>query len=160
VKSAEQENPERQIVVKTEPTDNPNYRAENMRKALEVRKQKLQEKKLSEQLLNLSENIDDKLEIEVAAKVDKLLQDSDSKKLKANFYRVFYKSGGVRGLISWIQSDGRHRLEYYKLLIGLLKAETQKPTSEGGQKQAVIVNIINPDSKQEIIVGGQQPDSD
>jgi len=128
-----------------------NYRAENMKKALEVRKQKLQEKKLSEQLLALSENIDEKLEVEVAAKVDKLLEDSDSKKLKSNFYRVFYKSGGVKGLISWIQSDARHRLEYYKLLIGLLKAETQKPTSEGGQKQAVIVNIVYPDERKESI---------
>lgn len=139
--------------------ENVNYRAENMRKALEVRKQKFQEKKLSEQLLTLSDSIDDKLEAEVAAKVDKLLEDSDSKKLKANFYRVFYKSGGVKGLINWIKEDGRHRLEYYKLLIGLLKAETQKLTPEGGQKQVVIVNIITPDNKQEIIVSGQQPDN-
>lgn len=137
-----------------------NWRANNLAKAREARALKIREQKnkeIDEKLDNLSTTIDDKVEHEVAEKVRQLVDETDVavKKLKTDFYKVFYEVGGVQGMVKWIKSNKRNKLEFYKLFTSLLKSESQKsePTNI---KQGVILNIISPEgSKKEIIIDGR-----
>jgi len=134
-----------------------NWRQKNIQKARLARAEKIKERKLQEvsaKLDELSLTVDDKVEKEVEEKVKGLLKAIDSKKIKSDFYEVFYKVGGVKGMVTWIKNSIKNRGEYYKLLISLLKTESikQQPT----QRQGVILNIIAPSGeKKEIEVHGR-----
>ena len=137
-----------------------NWRANNLVKAREAKALKIREQKnkeIDEKLDSLSTTIDAKVEHEVAEKVRSLVEETDIgvKKMKADFYRVFYEVGGVKEMVKWIKSNNRNKLEFYKLFTSLLKTESQKTTGQT-QKQGVIFNIITPEgTKKEIIVDGR-----
>ena len=135
-----------------------NWRANNLAKAREARALQIREKKdkeINDKLTTLSTTIDAKVEQEVEEKVKHLVEETDIevRKLKADFYKVFYEVGGVKGMVSWIKSNKQNKKEFYKLFIGLLKTESQK-TETTNVKQGVIVNIISPEGKKEVIVDG------
>jgi len=141
-----------------------NWRANNLAKAREAKALKIREQKnkeIDEKLDNISTTIDAKVEHEVAEKVRQLVDETDIevKKLKTDFYKVFYEVGGVAGMVKWIKSQGRNKLEFYKMFIGLLKTESQK-TQTANMKQGVILNIITPDGKKELIIDGRTETSD
>ena len=126
---------------------NGNWRSENIRKATEARMKKraaLKEAEESNALVCIDET-----EKFLDKSIIKFEGDSNISRLKADFYKVFDKLGGVSGMVAWVRADKRHRMEYYKLFVGLLKAESNKQVE--GQKQQVIVNIISPDKGKEVI---------
>ncbi len=136
-----------------------NWRLANMAKAREARLIQLREKKekeLKQKLENLSATIDAKVEREVEQKVEKMLEEANVRKLKKDFYDVFYKVGGVKGMVAWIKENPKNRMEYYKLFISLLRSESQKQIQS--QQQAVVLNIITPDKKEEYIIEQGQED--
>lgn len=140
---------------------NPNWRAENLRKANEARRLKIEARKLAEAetgLAVIDKAIDAKLEIEVDKRVTTLLESSDVRGLKLEFYSVFKEVGGVRGMVDWIKNNARNRLEYYKLLISLLKSESQK--QQVSQKQGVIVNIIQPGGEPQTLLSTETIEAD
>jgi sulfur relay (sulfurtransferase) DsrC/TusE family protein len=135
-----------------------NWRANNLAKAREAKALKIREiknKEIDEKLDNLAVTIDEKVEHEVAEKVRKLVDEEDVavKKLKTDFYKVFYEVGGVQGMVKWIKADKYNKKEFYKLFVSLLKTESQK-TEAPSMRQGVVVNIISPEGKKEIIVEG------
>jgi hypothetical protein len=132
-----------------------NWRLENLRKANETRKRKKEERRLLEEKCDMSSMgsmLTSKVEVEVAnRKVGEALDDVESRGIKSDFYKVFEAVGGVSGMVAWIKKDQRHRLEYYKMLVSILKSESTKQQSV--QKQGVIVNIITPDQHKQTLLG-------
>jgi hypothetical protein len=131
--------------IKIEP--NRNWRSENIRKANEARKKKFAERRAlafrdGQELQDAEKFLDQSIQ--------RFEQDSNVGRLKGDFYKVFDAIGGVRGMVNWVKEDKKHRMEYYKLFIGLLKAESNKQVE--GQKQQVIVNIVTPEEKKETVI--------
>lgn len=133
-----------------------NWRQLNMQRAREARMLKIREKKDKEiikKIDNLALTVDDKVEKEIEEKVNRMIKEADTDKIKSDFLKVFYEVGGIKGMVQWIKKNIKNRTEYYKLLTGLLKSESQKPQQTQGQQ--VILNIITPDKKEEYIINGE-----
>jgi len=145
----------------------PSWRIKNIEKAREAKRKKFLDEKtkqIEEKIDGLSKevdkHIDESINKTVKEKVNALMTDikSASNLVKQAFIDAFEKSGGIDELVSWITGytteDGRiinsNRKEYYKLLIGLLKAEMSRPEQE--QKQGVVVNIIGLSREQDVKV--------
>lgn len=122
-----------------------NYRIANIQKATEARRRKTAERRAAQEALSAE------LTTELNKSVKRYSEDSDVARLKSDFYRVFDRVGGVQGMAAWVRADKKNRLEYYKLFIGLLKAESIKQVE--GQKQQVVVNIIAPNEQRETVIG-------
>lgn len=136
------------------------WRRINMQRAREARMRKLREKKEQEAIQKIDDlalTIDDKVEKEIAAKVETMLKETDPKQLKSDFFKVFYEVGGVKGMVNWIKNNRDNRKEYYKMLVNLLKSETHK--QQQSQAQQVVLNIITPDQKKEFIIDGSVTES-
>jgi len=131
-----------------------NYRLENIKKATEARVRKAKERReLKAKKLSLISVDSINAEKFLNDSIQKFGEDSNIGSLKNSFYTVFNEIGGVDGMVKWVKKDQKNRMEYYKLFIGLLKAESTKQPE--GQKQQVVVNIISPDQKKEIIIDGR-----
>ncbi|MBZ0158407.1 MAG: hypothetical protein K8I29_19590 [Alphaproteobacteria bacterium] len=113
----------------------------SIKKAQEARKAKAelrrQEKLRIEQLA--AKESKKKLEEVVENAVVRQLEKVDHKLIKHDFYKAFELTGGVQSLVSWVLADKKHRLEYYKMLITLMKAETE---SKQSIQTGVQVNIF------------------
>lgn len=146
----------------------PNWRKKNIEKAREARRKKLLDehsKELEKKIECLSKDVDKKinasLEGAVKDKVNELVSDlkGASNLVKAAFFAAFEKSGGMDSLVTWIKEKDYNQKEFYKMLISLLKSESNK--GDSGNKQAVIVNIVGLNKKQDlrVEVDGERVDS-
>lgn len=120
------------------------FRKDNMAKAREARMRKIHEKKLI--LLNAKvadeiENVDEKIDDAIDKRVQDALGKMTPAQLKGDIYRVFYKLGGTTELLSWVMSNKKNKAEFYKMLISLLKTDTER---NDGAHQGVVVNFIAP----------------
>jgi hypothetical protein len=136
------------------------FRQKNAEKAREARRQKITAEKLAvarREVDEIADSVTIEVERAVAEKVRKISENikDTQDKIKLDFLKVFYEMGGVKGLIGWVKSDLKNRKEYYKLLIGLIKTETQVMGTSGGQR--VVLNIIAPKGEQTVeVIDGEQ----
>jgi hypothetical protein len=106
----------------------------NLEKAAEgARKARAQKAldKIEDDLKNLAGKVDDKLEV----KIEEHLKRLDRSKMKDDILKVFYDLGGTRALKKFAKEKPA---EYYKMVITILKAETDAKKEAGG---GVVVNI-------------------
>jgi hypothetical protein len=120
------------------------FRKDNMAKAREVRMRKIHEKKII--LLNAKvsseiELVDEKIEDAITKKVEDALSKMTPAQLKGDIYRVFYDMGGTTKLLEWVLSNKKNKAEFYKMIISLLKTDTER--NDIGH-QGVVVNFIAP----------------
>jgi hypothetical protein len=141
---------QKQAELKTKLTDKSkpdvSFRKDNMAKAREARMQKIHEKKLV--ILNAKvqdeiRNVDDKIEDAIEKKVQDALGKMTPAQLKGDIYRVFYDMGGTSKLLEWVLSNKKNKAEFYKMIISLLKTDTER---NDGAHQGVVVNFIAPPS--------------
>lgn len=126
----------------------------NLEKARMVRKINADAKRAAklEEVVRKKNILDIEINDHIEKKVSDALKKVDPANLKQDFYKIFYRVGGVEGFVKWVKEDKRNRIEYYKMLISLLRAETER---EQDIKQGVILNIITPERKS-IEVGQHQ----
>ncbi|MCK5610725.1 hypothetical protein KAR91_53120 [Candidatus Pacearchaeota archaeon] len=106
----------------------------NLGKALEgARKARAAKalQKIEDDLQNLSGKMEGKLEV----KIEEHLKRLDRSKMKDDILKVFYDMGGTRALKKFAKDKPG---EYYKMVLTLLKAETDAKKEAGG---GVVVNI-------------------
>jgi hypothetical protein len=136
-----------------------NFREINLTKAREAKRLKLTGEKLAlikKEVDEVSNTVDDKIEQAVAGKVREISENlrHTQDKIKGDFLSVFYKMGGVKGLLDWVKKDFKNRKEYYKLMIGLIKSETQ--VMGNTNQQQVVLNIIAPKERRGDFIDGEQ----
>jgi hypothetical protein len=115
-----------------------------MARAREVRMRKIHEKKLI--LLNAKvadeiREVDDKIDKAIDKRVQDALGKMTPAQLKGDIYKVFYDMGGPTELLTWVLSNKKHKAEFYKMIISLLKTDTER--NDMGH-QGVVVNFIAP----------------
>ena len=118
--------------------------AKNLEKAREANRKKQHEKemvKVDERLKDLSDDIDDAVDKQVANRLKKF----DRKKLKDEVLQVFYDMGGTRAMKKWAKDN---KGAYYKLMAAILKVDNDK---EGAGRGGVTVNIFDPKASDKII---------
>ena len=101
----------------------------NIKKAHEARALKAKQKQMESlqlQLENLKHTLDDKVDSQLCEYFKKI----DRKQLKDDFIKVFYEVGGIQGLKKWVMKDTKNRLDYYKLLVTLLKSASENNESQ------------------------------
>lgn len=120
------------------------FRQDNMARAREVRMRKINEKKLLLLNAKVADEIRD-VDNKIDEAIDKRVQDALGKmtpaQLKGDIYKVFYDMGGASKLLEWAISNKKNKAEFYKMIISLLKTDTER---NDGAHQGVVVNFIAP----------------
>jgi len=106
----------------------------NLEKALKTNAEKKRKRELAKMDQDL-DDLKDKVDHKVDAQVAKLLKKLDRKQLKDHVLQVFYDMGGVRALKKFAKENPA---KYYSLMAGILKADAEKEASTGG---GVVVNF-------------------
>lgn len=119
----------KEVKVKKEPTG-PQLRARklNLEKAQKTLAEKRRQKelaKMDQDLIDLKDKVDDKVDAQIATLLKKL----DRKQLKDHVLQVFYDMGGIRAMKKWARENPG---KYYTLMAGILKADAEKEASTGG----------------------------
>lgn len=100
-----------------------------------------EERKVAERIEKKVASITQDIDAQVQKEVEKRLsQISDRKFLKEQFLQVFNKLGGADGMYKWAKKNDANLKEYYKMFMGMLKADTEadKDKDKGG----VVVNFM------------------
>ena len=118
----------------------------NLAKARMTRKINAEKKRADklEEVKKRKEILDIEINDHIEKKVSDALKKVNPNDLKQDFYKIFYRVGGVKGFVDWVKEDKKNRIEYYKMLVSLLRVDAER---EQEIKQGVILNIITPDKK-------------
>ena len=100
----------------------------NLDKALKTNAEKKRKRELAKMDQDL-DDLKDKVDTKVDAQVAKLLKKLDRKQLKDHVLQVFYDMGGIRAMKKWAKDNPG---KYYTLMAGILKADAEKEASTGG----------------------------
>lgn len=117
----------------------------NAREALQIQLEKRRAKKEAIKNCVINKATKDLEEI-----IDARILKHSQQVVKAAFLKAFEDSGGQKDLVKWIKQNPKHRQEFYKMLITLIR---QSDEIETNNKAKIVVNIFGlTDNQSEILI--------